>query len=71
MRETEHVARMENKRAAYKVWRWNLKEREYLGDEDVDVRIILKWVFIKYNWKAPTGLIWLRIWKSGGLLWKQ
>jgi hypothetical protein len=48
-----------------------LREREYLEDLDVDGSIILKWIFIKYNWKAPTGLIWLRIRISGGLLGKR
>jgi hypothetical protein len=37
-----HVARMGNKRAAYKFWRLNLREREYLEDLDLGGRIILK-----------------------------
>jgi hypothetical protein len=45
-----------------------VREREYLEDVDVGGRIILKWIFIKYCGKAPTGLIWLRIRKSGGIV---
>jgi len=29
-------------------WRGNLKERDHLGDPDVDGRIILRWIF--RNW---------------------
>jgi hypothetical protein len=37
-----------------------------LEDPDVDGRIILKWIFSKWDVGAWTGLIWLRIGRSGG-----
>ena len=30
-------------------WRGNLKERVYLGDPGIDGRIILKWIFRKWD----------------------
>jgi hypothetical protein len=49
-------------------WWENLREREHLGDRRVDGRIILKWIFKKWDVVAWTGLIWLRIRTGGGLL---
>jgi hypothetical protein len=43
-------------------WR-NLRERDDYADTYVDDRIILKWIFKKWD-----GLIWLRIGTCGGLL---
>jgi hypothetical protein len=40
----------------------------HFEDLDVDGRIILKWTLKNWNEKARTGLIWLRIWTSGGSL---
>jgi hypothetical protein len=36
-------------------------ERDNLEDVRVDSRIILKWVFKKWDGEAWTGLIWLKI----------
>jgi hypothetical protein len=32
-----------------KIWWENMKERHHLGDQDIDGRIILKWVLNKQN----------------------
>ena len=48
-------------------WCGNLREREHMEDTGVDGRIILEWVFRKWD-GAWTGLIWLRIGTGGGLL---
>ena len=34
-------------------------ERDHLGEPGVDERIILRWIFIKLDVGAWTGLIWL------------
>jgi len=42
-------------------WGGNLRERDHLGDLDVDGRIILRWIFRKWNVGVWTGSSWLRI----------
>ena len=49
-------------------WWGNLRERDHLEKPDVDGRIILKWIFRKWNAGAWTGLIWLGTGADGGLL---
>ena len=44
------------------------EERNHLGDPDVDGRIILRWIFRKWDVEVWTGLIWFRIWTGGGQL---
>ena len=48
-------------------WWESLREGDHLKDPDVDGRIILKWIFEKWD-GTWTGSIWLRIEIGGGLL---
>jgi hypothetical protein len=48
------------------IWWGNLREREHLGDPGVDARIILLWIFRKWDVGVWTGLSWLRIGTGGG-----
>jgi len=45
------------------------KERAHWGDQDVDGRIILRWIFRKLEGVVGTGWSWLRIRTGGGHLW--
>jgi hypothetical protein len=45
----------------------NLNERDYLENLNLDGKIILKWIFKKYD-VGLTGLIWLREGTVGGVL---
>ena len=44
-------------------------ERDHWGDPDVDGRIILGWIFRKWEGVVGTGWNWLRIGTGGGCLW--
>jgi hypothetical protein len=66
MRWAGHVARVEEKRGAYRIL-VGRPECDYLGYPGVDRRIILKWIYKKWD-GAWTGLSWLRIGTGGGLL---
>jgi len=46
-------------------WWGNLKKGDHLEDPGIDVRIILRWIFRKWNVEVWTGLISLRI-ETGG-----
>jgi hypothetical protein len=49
--------------------RWaNLWERGRWGDPDVNGRIILRWMFRKWEGVVGTGWSWLRIGTGGGHL---
>ena len=53
----------------YLLERWgNLRERNHWGDPDVDGRIILRWIFRKWEGVVGTGWSWLRIGTGGGHL---
>ena len=49
------------------VW-GNLRERDQWGDPDADGRIILRWIFRKWEGVVRTGWSWLRIGTGGGHL---
>ena len=53
----------------YERFRWgNVRERDHLEDLGVDGKIILRWIFRKWDVEVWTGLIWLRIGTGGGHL---
>jgi hypothetical protein len=45
-----------------------LRERVHLEDPGVDGRIILRWIFRKWDVRLWTGSSWLRIGTGGGQL---
>ena len=46
----------------------NLRERDHRGDQDVDGRIIIRWIFRKWEGVVATGWSWLGIGTGGGRL---
>jgi len=68
MRWARHVARM-GTGETYTGFCWgNLRERDHLEDPGVDGRIILRWIFRKWDVGEWTGSIWFRIGTGGGHL---
>ena len=51
-----------------KIRKISLKQRDQLGVQGVDGRIILRWIFRKWNVRVWTGSSWLRIGTGGGHL---
>ena len=49
-------------------WWGNRRERDHWVDPNADGRIILRWIFRKWEWVVRTGLIWLRKGTGGGHL---
>jgi hypothetical protein len=49
-------------------WWGNLREGDHLEDPGIDERIILRWIFRKWDVRALNGSIWLRIGTDGGHL---
>jgi len=43
----------------------NLRERDHLDEPGIDGRIILRWIFRKWDVGALTGLIWLKTGTGG------
>jgi len=60
MRWTGHVARMGRGEAYTGFWWGNLRLRDDLGDPGIDGRIILKWIFRKWDVGVWIGSSWLR-----------
>jgi len=53
----------------YTGFRWeNLRERVHLEDPSVDGRIILRWIFRKWDVRPWTGSIWFMTGRGGGHL---
>jgi len=47
-------------------WWGNLKERDHLGDPGLGGRIVLRWIFRKWDVGVWTGSSWLSIGTGGG-----
>ena len=63
------MARMEERRGVYKILVGKTEGKKHWGDQDVDGRITLRWIFGKWEGFVGTGWRWLRIGTGGGRLW--
>ena len=68
MRWARHVARIGDGKCSYRILVGKPEGREHLGDTGVDGRIILRWIFKKWDMGAWTGSSWFRIGTDGGHL---
>jgi hypothetical protein len=68
MRWGGHVARMGRIGVCTGCWWGSLRERSHWGDQDVDGKIILRWIFRKLEGVVGTGWSWFRIGTGGGHL---
>jgi hypothetical protein len=66
MRWARHVARMGDRRGAYRVWWRDQRARDHSEALGAD-RIILKWIIKEWVGEAWTRLLWVRIGTGGGL----
>ena len=69
MRWVGYVARMGEGRGVHRVLVGKPEGKRPLRDADVDGRIILRWIFRKWEGIVGTGWSWLRIGRVGGHLW--
>jgi len=65
MRWAGHVAHMEERRGVYRVLVGKLEEKREPG---VDGRIIVRWIFRKWDVGVWIGSSWLRMGTGGGQL---
>jgi hypothetical protein len=68
MRWAGVVARVGERELYTGFWWGHLKERDHLGDPGEGGRIILSWIFRKWDVWVWTGSGWLRIETGGGQL---
>ena len=61
MRWAGHVAPKGKGEAYTGFWWGNLRERDHLEDPGVNRRIILRWIFRKWDVVVQTGSSWLRV----------
>ena len=61
MRGVGHVARLGKRRSVYRVLVGNLREINHLEGPGIVRRIILRWIFRKWDVGSWTGSIWFRI----------
>jgi hypothetical protein len=52
---------MGRREACIRFWWGNLRERDHWGDPGIGGRIILAWIFRKWDVEVWAGLGWLRI----------
>ena len=69
MRWAGHVVRIVEGRGVHRVLVGKPEGKRPLGDPDVDGRIILRWIFRKWEGVVGTGWSWVRIGTGGGRLW--
>ena len=67
MRWAGHVTRMDEGRGVHKVLVGKPVGKNHWGDQDVDGRIIFRWI-LKWEVVVGTGWSWLRIGTCGGHL---
>jgi hypothetical protein len=65
MRWAGHVACMGEKRGSYRILMGDLREGDHLGDPDIDGRIILKWLFKKWD----GGMNWIELARDRDRWW--
>ena len=66
MRWVELIARMGERRGAYRIFMGRPDGRRPLGSPRADGRIILKWTFNTWDGEAWTKLMWLRVGRGNG-----
>ena len=67
MRWTGHVAHVGERRGVHTVLvGGHLSERYHFADPGIDRKIILRWIFWKWDVRVWTGSSWLSIGTGGG-----